>query len=80
VKTAISLPDPLFERAASRAAELGMSRSAFFARAVELYLDELSRHTLAGQIDEALRSAGADDSAEAAAAAGARLLAAGDDW
>jgi antitoxin MazE6 len=80
VKTAISLPDALFEQATSRAAELGISRSAFFARAAELYLDELSRHELAGRIDEALASAGADESAVVAAAAGRRLLAAGDDW
>lgn len=80
MKTAISLPDDLFEQATSRAAELGISRSAFFARAAELYLDQLSRHALAGQIDEALATAGADRSAQVAAAAGRRLLAAGDDW
>ncbi|HEY6276689.1 MAG TPA: hypothetical protein VIX86_10195 [Streptosporangiaceae bacterium] len=80
MKTAISLPDALFEQATTRAAELGISRSAFFARAVELYLGELSRHALAEQIDEALASAGHDESGAAAAAAGKRLLAAGDDW
>jgi metal-responsive CopG/Arc/MetJ family transcriptional regulator len=80
VKTAISLPDALFDQATARAAELGISRSAFFARAVELYLDELSRHTIAEQINEALASAGADESGAVAAAAGERVLAAGEDW
>ena len=41
MKTAISVPDPTFERAARRASDLGMSRSEFFARAAERYLDEL---------------------------------------
>jgi predicted DNA-binding protein len=80
VKTAISLPDATFERATRKARELGISRSAFFARAVELYLDELAGHTVTRQIDEALQAAGADGSGSVAAAAGRRRLAAGDEW
>ena len=41
MKTAISLPDDTFDRASQRATELGMSRSEFFARAAQHYLDEL---------------------------------------
>jgi metal-responsive CopG/Arc/MetJ family transcriptional regulator len=80
VKTAISLPDDTFERATRQAAELGISRSEFFARATRRYLDELEAQSLTRQIDQALQTAGADDSGTAAAAAGRRRLAAGDDW
>lgn len=38
MKTAISLPNPLFEAVESLAARLGISRSALFQRAVEQYL------------------------------------------
>jgi predicted DNA-binding protein len=79
VKTAISLPDATFERAAKKSMELGISRSEFFARAAELYLDELAGHSLTRQIDEALETAGADGSSSAAVTAGRRRLAE-DDW
>jgi len=80
VKTAISLPDDTFEQASQRAAELGISRSEFFARAARRYLDELSSRSLTRQIDEALAAAGPDDSGAAAVTAGRRLLAGQDDW
>jgi metal-responsive CopG/Arc/MetJ family transcriptional regulator len=80
VKTAISVPDETFEQATRQAAELGISRSEFFARAARRYLDELGSRSLTEQVNDALLAAGSDDSAEAAAAAGRKLLAAGDDW
>jgi metal-responsive CopG/Arc/MetJ family transcriptional regulator len=80
VKTAISVPDDTFEQAARQAAELGISRSEFFARAARRYLDELASQSLTRQIDQALQAAGDDDSGAAAAAAGRRRLTAGDDW
>ena len=79
VKTAISLPDDTYDQATRRAAELGISRSEFFARAARSYLNQLAAQSLTEQIDEALRNAG-DDSATAAAAAGRRYLAGQDDW
>jgi hypothetical protein len=79
VKTAISLPDDTYEQASSRAAELGISRSEFFARAARRYLDELASQSLTQQIDEALQAAD-DDSNTAAAAVGRGYLAAQDDW
>jgi metal-responsive CopG/Arc/MetJ family transcriptional regulator len=79
MKTAISVPDEIFEQAAGQAAELGISRSEFFARAARRYLDELAAQSLTSQIDQALQAAGDDDSAAVSAAAGRRLLAAGDD-
>jgi hypothetical protein len=79
VKTAISVPDDTFEQATKQAAELGISRSEFFARAARRYLDELASRSLTGEINDALETAGPDDPA-AATAAGRRRLAAGDDW
>jgi predicted DNA-binding protein len=79
MKTAISLPDATFERATEKSKELGISRSEFFARAAEVYLDELAGHSLTRQIDEALQTAGTDESGSAAVTAGRRRLAE-DDW
>lgn len=76
MKTAISLPDETFERATQRAAELGMSRSEFFARAAEQYLRQLDDASLTARIDEILDRTGDDDSAAAAVTAGRRTLAA----
>jgi metal-responsive CopG/Arc/MetJ family transcriptional regulator len=80
VKTAISLPDDTFEQASKQAAELGISRSEFFARAARRYLDELASRSLTQQVNDALLAAGDDDSAAAAAQAGRRRLACGDEW
>ena len=79
MKTAISLPDATFERATEKSKELGISRSEFFARAAEVYLDELASHSLTRQIDEALQTARTDESSSAAVTAGRRRLAE-DDW
>jgi metal-responsive CopG/Arc/MetJ family transcriptional regulator len=83
MKTAISLPDDTFEQATRQAAELGISRSEFFARAARRYLDELAERSLTEQIeqiDQALAAAGPDDSADAAVSAGRDRLARQDDW
>jgi metal-responsive CopG/Arc/MetJ family transcriptional regulator len=80
VKTAISVPDDTFDQATRRAAELGISRSEFFARAARRYLDELASHSLTQQVNDALRTAGKDDSAAVAVQSGRGLLAAGEDW
>ena len=80
VKTAISLPERTFEQATRRAKELGISRSEFFARAAELYLEDLDTHSLTQQIDEAIQAAGADESSSDAVTVGRRRLAGEDDW
>lgn len=79
MKTAISLPDETYEQATRQAAELGISRSEFMARAARSYLDQLAAHSLTRQIDEALQAT-QDDSNADAAAAGRRFLAGQDDW
>ena len=80
MKTAISVPDDTFEQASKQAAELGISRSEFFARAARRYLDELASRSLTQQVDDALRTAGSDDSGDVAAQAGRQRLAAADEW
>lgn len=80
MKTAISVPDDIFQQATKLAGELGISRSVFFARAARLYADELTAHSLTRQIDDAIAAAGEDDSGAVAASAGRRWLAAEDDW
>jgi len=80
MKTAISVPDETFEQATKQAAQLGISRSEFFARAARRYLDELASRSLTEQVNAALKAASDDDSAAAAAQAGRRRLGAGYEW
>ena len=85
MKTAISLPNDTFEAATRRAAELGISRSQFFAVAARRYLEELDNTSVITQIDDALDDASLDDaspddSASGAVAAGRRRLAGADGW
>ena len=74
------MPDETFAQATRKAAELGISRSEFFARAAGRYLDELASRSLTQEVNEALQAAGSDDSAATAARAGRRRLGAGDEW
>jgi metal-responsive CopG/Arc/MetJ family transcriptional regulator len=75
MKTAISLPEKTFDRASRRAKDLGMSRSEFFARAADNYLDELDAKSVTRQIDAALSEiTGVDESSKLAVEAGQRLL------
>ncbi|MEZ0367190.1 ribbon-helix-helix protein, CopG family [Mycobacterium sp. pUA109] len=82
MKTAISLPDETFDRVTQTASDLGMSRSEFFARAAQRYLDDLHAQSLTGQINSALERLDRTDEADAAAVAvGHRVLdAVGDEW
>lgn len=58
MKTAISIPDPLFEAAEQFAHAHGLSRSELFARAVQLYLQTFHAHG----ITDALNQVYADES------------------
>lgn len=80
MKTAISLPDDTFEAATRKAAELGMSRSEFFARAAERYLRELDGQSLTDEINAALDLVGGDTDHEWAVEAGRQRLLADDEW
>jgi metal-responsive CopG/Arc/MetJ family transcriptional regulator len=60
MKTAISVPDDTFERVGRAAKRMGVSRSEFFARAAERWLDALDddrttdaiNHAIAGTPDD----------------------------
>ncbi|MBO0886435.1 MAG: CopG family transcriptional regulator [Acidimicrobiales bacterium] len=82
MKTAISVPDDTYERASQRARDLGMSRSEFFARAADRYLEELDSESVTRQMDDALAALEEDDDSAAAAVAASRraLLEDPDDW
>ncbi len=82
MKTAISVPDKTFDRASRRAKALGLSRSEFFARAADNYLDELDAHSVTQQIDAALAKCSASDESNAAAVEAAHgfLLSSDDEW
>lgn len=54
MKTAISLPDETFVRVEEAAKRLGVSRSEFFARAAERWLDDLDDDQTTGAINRAL--------------------------
>jgi metal-responsive CopG/Arc/MetJ family transcriptional regulator len=66
MKTAISLPDDIYDRATSRAQQLGISRSQFFADAARHYLETLDRSSLTEQINAALELTGPEDGQDAA--------------
>jgi metal-responsive CopG/Arc/MetJ family transcriptional regulator len=54
MKTAISLPDETFARVEEAAKRLGVSRSEFFARAAERWLDDLDDDQTTDAINRAL--------------------------
>jgi metal-responsive CopG/Arc/MetJ family transcriptional regulator len=62
MKTAISIPDATFARVERRANELGVSRSEFYASAAERWLKALDDERTTEKIDEALVTAGGEDS------------------
>ncbi|WP_062303362.1 ribbon-helix-helix protein, CopG family [Demequina subtropica] len=81
MKTAISLPDAVFEAVTTRAAALGMSRSEFFSVAAQRYLRDLDEAALTGRIDSVLeRIAIAEDESTAFAAQVGRGLLESEDW
>jgi metal-responsive CopG/Arc/MetJ family transcriptional regulator len=69
VKTAISLPDATFHRVDAAAGRLGISRSEFFARAAERWLDELEESDITEAINRAITGQPEDHAFTDAAAA-----------
>ncbi|AFZ24225.1 putative transcriptional regulator with CopG/Arc/MetJ DNA-binding domain and metal-binding domain [Cylindrospermum stagnale PCC 7417] len=51
MKTAISIPDPLFEAAEEFAKRMGLSRSQLYAVALQEYLQEHKRDQITKQLD-----------------------------
>lgn len=60
MKTAISLPDETFARVEEAAKRLGVSRSEFFARAAERWLDDLDDDQMTDAINRALEGVSQD--------------------
>ena len=54
MKTAISIPDPVFAKAEVAARRLNMSRSELYAKAVEAWVDAHSEDEVTRAMDEAL--------------------------
>ena len=52
MKTAISIPDSLFEEAEETAKRLGMSRSELYAKAVKTYLAAIRKENITQQLNE----------------------------
>ena len=52
MKTAISIPDPIYEAAEQLAKRLGVSRSELYTKAVERLVREHRQHHLTALIDE----------------------------
>jgi metal-responsive CopG/Arc/MetJ family transcriptional regulator len=80
VKTAISIPDATFERVERQARELGVSRSEFYTRAAERWLDALDDEHATEQIDRALLAAGEDPERAFLDRAAARLADPSEAW
>ena len=51
MKTAISLPDPLFERAERLAKQFDLNRSQLYARALQEYLDKYDPESITDAFD-----------------------------
>ncbi len=51
MKTAISLPDPLFESAEAMAAEMGISRSQLYATAIREFVQAQKRNGITESLD-----------------------------
>jgi len=56
MKTAISIPDPVFEAAEELAHRLGMSRSRLYAEAIDRYVAEHRTQDVTERLDEVYRS------------------------
>lgn len=71
VKVAISVPDDTFRRVDEAAKRLGVSRSEFFARAAERWLEDMDDDGTTGAINRAIAGLDSDHQFTDAAAAAA---------
>ncbi|HHH27119.1 MAG TPA: ribbon-helix-helix protein, CopG family [Polyangiaceae bacterium] len=75
MKTAVSLPDEIFQRASKEAKRLGISRSELVARALREYLRDRSSREVRASYDRAFgEDAGPDDATELRREAARRAL------
>jgi metal-responsive CopG/Arc/MetJ family transcriptional regulator len=52
MKTAISLPDPVFEEAEALAKQLGLSRSELYTKALKAYLQKYNRDRILHELNQ----------------------------
>ena len=52
MKTAISLPDPVFEEAEALAKQLGVSRSELYTKALKAYLQKYNREQILHKLNQ----------------------------
>ena len=52
MKTAISLPDSVFEEAEALAQRLGLSRSELYTKALQAYLRKYNRHQILNKLNQ----------------------------
>lgn len=69
MKTAISIPDPIFEAADRLARRLGLSRSELYARAVAAFVDRHRTEGLTQRLDELYGSSEVEGALDPATAA-----------
>jgi metal-responsive CopG/Arc/MetJ family transcriptional regulator len=69
MKTAISVPDDTFQRVEQTAKRLGVSRSEFYARAAQSWLDALDDEDTTDAVNNAIAGLEADEAFTNAAAA-----------
>ena len=62
MKTAISIPDKVFEAAEKAARKLGMSRSELYANAVREYIDRYGHEDITGKLNQVYSQPEADSS------------------
>ena len=55
MKTAISIPDPIFNAADQAAKQLGVSRSEFYAKAIQQYLAQYRQDKVTEKLNEIYR-------------------------
>jgi predicted transcriptional regulator len=81
VKTAVSLPDDLFERAEEAAQRLGVNRSQLYARALTKYLQDIGPDPVTDRLNELAAEHAKERAApESSAAARAVIDAGGWEW
>jgi len=61
VKTAVSIPDEIFEHATRRAKQLGISRSELVTRALRAFLQDMRADDIRASYDRAFGTEGGED-------------------
>ena len=56
MKTAISIPDPIFQAADSQANRLGVSRSEFYAKAIEAFIEKNKNQDVTARLNQIFTS------------------------